>query len=150
MGYRILVVDDEDDLRESLCELLRTLPDVHVEAARGFSEGTIKALGKEWDLVLSDERMPDGSGTDLLRRLALSKPAVRLVLMSAHQDFAMAIRAINHGRVDEFLEKPYDPEKLLERVRQMLQENPGRRDEGDPSLQLRTFRRIGTSPGRQP
>jgi DNA-binding NtrC family response regulator len=143
MTHRILVVDDEDDVRSSLCELLRTLPDVTVESARNFAEGTVKASSKDWDLVISDERMPDGNGTDLLRRIALTKPAVRLVLMSAHQDFGMAVRAINHGRVDEFMEKPWDPEGLLERIRLMLQETPQRAAAGDPSLQLRTFRRIG-------
>jgi DNA-binding NtrC family response regulator len=144
MAHRILLIDDEDDVRTSLRDLLRELPGCSVEVARNCAEGTVKANGAPWDVIICDERMPDGSGTELLSRVARSAPATRLILMSAHQDFAMAVRAINEAKVDAFVEKPWEPGELLQRLTRLLQERPAR---AGSNLQSRTFRRIGGPPG---
>lgn len=148
MSYRILLVDDEVDVRTSLRDLLGELPDVTVEVARNCAEGTVKASGAPWDIIICDEHMPDGSGLELLTRISATAPATRLILMSAHQDFAMAVRAINEAKVDAFLEKPWEPEQLLQRVQRLLHQVPVRA--GASALQNRTFRRIGGpgQPGR--
>src|SRR3989442_1444518 len=63
---QILVVDDEPDILVSLADLLRTRPDTRVETAGSYAEGRRKAAEQPWDLVISDERLPDGEGALLL------------------------------------------------------------------------------------
>lgn len=150
MPRHILLVDDEADVLASLRDLLLVVPDCTVETAASYAEGTVKAAGRAWDLIICDERMPDGSGLDLLARVAKTAPATRLILMTAYQDFGIAVRAINQAKVDEFIEKPWDPDAMVQRVTHMLQERPSR---APANLQARTFRRIGgppAGPGTRP
>ena len=144
MAHRILVIDDEPDVRQCLVELLALVPGCNTESASNFAEGCVKALGAPWEIILCDERLPDGRGTDILTRVAAKSPNTRLVLMSAHQDFRMAIQAINSAHVDEFLEKPWEPEVLLERLQRMLQESSSWNAQNQ---RLRSFRRIGPTGG---
>jgi DNA-binding NtrC family response regulator len=135
----VLIIDDEPDVRESLRSLLGMEPGLHIEVAASFTEGSIKVTNADWDLIISDERLPDGSGTEILARVAQTRPPTRLALMSAHQDFSVAVRAINMAKIDDFIEKPWEPEELVARVRRMLQEG-GRRE---LHQQFRGVRRIG-------
>ena len=107
---RILVLDDDKEMRASLDDLLE---------AAGFDALTIAiATDAERhiaefmpDAILSDVRMPGRTGLDLLATLndKLSPP---LVLMSAHGDIPMAVEAMQNGAYS-FLEKPFDPRRLI-------------------------------------
>lgn len=113
MTPRILVVDDEPDVRECLLELLRTLPDVSVEAASSFAEGRAKAAAGGWEMVISDERLPDGRGVALLAEAARADPRATRVLMSAFRDADILIRAVNDAGIDRFVQKPWEPQDML-------------------------------------
>ena len=110
MSYRVLVIDDDKQMRESLGDLLdsggyevRTL---------ASASGVAQAV-EQWspDTVLCDVKMPGLSGMELLKSL---KPAtdVPVVLMTAHGDIPMAVEAMQWGAYG-FLEKPFDPRRLL-------------------------------------
>lgn len=112
------VVDDDDDLRRSLGFLLETVgiePLVYPDAATFLAEVDLE----EPAVVVVDVRMPGMSGFQLQERLhELDYPAP-VIFCSAHGDIPMSVRAITHGAVD-FLEKPYDHQRMLDVVQAQL------------------------------
>ena len=112
---RVLVVDDEPDVRLGLRMLAESLA-ADVQAAASAEE----ALGvlDRWTphLVLSDITMPGMSGIDLLRRVRASHPATRVVLITGFGSIEMAVSAM-HGGASHFITKPFDNEDILGVVR---------------------------------
>ena len=105
---RVLVIDDDRLMRNSLVDLL--------EAAGWSTKGLARATEAErWvaqfrpDVVLSDVRMPEMTGMELLASL---KDPTPIVLISAHGDIPLAVEAMNKGAYG-FVEKPYEPKRLL-------------------------------------
>jgi two-component system, LuxR family, response regulator FixJ len=118
------IVDDDEDLRRSLAFLL----DCVGVPARTHSDGAAFLAALDPDepaIVIVDVRMPRMSGFDLQRELAERGYPAPVVFCSAHGDIPMTVRALTHGAVD-FLEKPYDPQKILDVV-QHHQRCAGRR-----------------------
>lgn len=108
-AYKVLVVDDDREMRASLVEL--------IEAAGWQVHALARAsdVAKRWvsfgaDVILSDVRMPGMSGLELLE--ALDEDAPPVVLISAHGDIPMAVGAMQNGAYS-FVEKPYEPRRLL-------------------------------------
>ena len=115
-GVRLLLVEDEPDSRELLAELLR-LGGARVIEADGGHRAYDLFLEERPDVVLSDLRMPDGDGYELVRRIRGLDPAsgglTPAVAVSASDDMGQAILAGFHA----FLAKPVDPEHVLEVIR---------------------------------
>ena len=109
-GYRVILVDDDQEMRDSLGHLLDTAGWQVENCTKAESvEARLESFSP--DVVLSDVRMPGLSGLDLLRNLqGLSAPP--MVLISAHGDIPMAVQAMQEGAYS-FLEKPFDPNRLL-------------------------------------
>ncbi|MEM8729821.1 MAG: sigma-54 dependent transcriptional regulator [Pseudomonadota bacterium] len=109
-AYRILIIDDDRLMRQSLVDL--------IEAAGWSAKALPRATEADlWitqfrpDVILSDVRMPDMSGLELLQSL-VTVDAPPVVLISAHGDIPMAVEAMNTGAYS-FVEKPYEPKRLL-------------------------------------
>jgi two-component system, LuxR family, response regulator FixJ len=117
------VIDDDDALRESLAFLLRT---ARIEVESYASAGTfLEALpSSQLSCVITDLRMPDMSGIDLLRRLRELKIDVPVIVITGHGDVPLAVEAMKTGAID-FLEKPFDDEVLLASVRSALKRQDG-------------------------
>jgi two-component system response regulator FixJ len=117
------VIDDDEALRESLAFLLRTAQ-IEVKSyasAKAFLDAQPDAtLG----CIVTDVRMPDMSGIDLLRRLKELKIAVPVIVITGHGDVALAVEAMKIGAAD-FLEKPFDDRLLLASVHAALQQQEG-------------------------
>jgi two-component system, LuxR family, response regulator FixJ len=112
------VIDDDDAVRQSLAFLLGTAGiDVQTyESAVAFLDVAEKVkLG----CVITDVRMPELSGVDLLRRLRELKLGVPVIVITGHGDVPLAVEAMKIGAVD-FLEKPFDDEVLLASVQSAL------------------------------
>ena len=115
----VLVVDDDDALRELLGVLLRVLghdvlvaPDVPTAKA---------LLGEHWvDLVISDLRMPGGSGFDLLDWIRLTGIDTPVIIVTAHGTTQMAAEAIRKGAFD-FTPKPFDITEIGVRIGRALE-----------------------------
>ena len=114
------IIDDDDALRESLAFLLRTagIEGQTYASAKAFLEAP---LDLSLSCVITDVRMPDMSGIDLLRRLKELKIAVPVIVITGHGDVALAVEAMKIGAVD-FLEKPFDDEVLLASVEAALRQ----------------------------
>jgi len=112
------VIDDDDALRDSLSFLLGTARlDVKTyESAEAF----LSALpGVNSGCIITDVRMPNMSGVDLLRKLNELQIALPVIVITGHGDVQLAVEAMKIGAAD-FIEKPFDDEMLLNAVRAAL------------------------------
>src|SRR5579871_1740957 len=124
---RILVVDDEGDIRESLQELL-SLEGYEVELAANATEGTKRLESHAYDLVLLDLMMPDRSGMDVLKDVRDRDMETPIFMITAYGSTETAVRALKTGANDYFT-KPWENDKLLIEIdrtiaqRRLLSEN---------------------------
>ena len=106
----LLVVDDEPDLVQSVQDLLRF--DYRVLGATRAVDG-LKIVEREAvQIVMTDQRMPDMTGVEFLRRLRESHPDIVRLLFTAYSDLKAVTDAINKGSVYRYIPKPFDPEEL--------------------------------------
>ena len=124
---RILVVDDDADIRKTLAEILGY--DGHVvEVARDGLEAQRLIEKVVFDIVLCDVRMPGKDGMELLDWAKKTRPDVEFIMLSGHATIDMAVEATKKGAFD-FLEKPLDLPKLeilirnATQKRQLVEEN---------------------------
>jgi two-component system response regulator HydG len=112
---RILVIDDDDAVRESLGRMLRSAGHT-VETAETGEEGLAVARVKGYDVILSDMRMPGISGIDVLQRLREQHVDAAFIVMTGFGTIDSAVEAMKLGAVD-FVQKPFFRDELLMRVR---------------------------------
>lgn len=118
---RILIVDDEPDILESIKDLLEAMmPEVDVETVESGADALAALAADAYDLVISDYKMPEMDGLELLRRIRDQAPGVPRVLMTAFPDLSIAIDAINEASVENFFVKPLEPEEIVQQLRAML------------------------------
>jgi DNA-binding NtrC family response regulator len=115
---RILVIDDEADIRESL-ELLLTGENYLVELAENATIGLQKFESSPYDLVLLDLMMPDRSGLEVLIDIRRRDTDTPVFLLTAYGSVEVAVRALKSGANDYFA-KPWDNEKLLIEIERMI------------------------------
>lgn len=115
---RILVIDDEEDIRESL-ETILTLEGFTVELAFNATEGLKKLEASSYDLVLLDLMMPDKSGMEVIPEIRQRDTETPIFLITAYGSVEVAVQAIKAGANDYF-SKPWDNEKLLIEIRRMI------------------------------
>ena len=112
--YRIVIIDDEKNLRDSLSEFL-ALDGFSCFGAASGEEG-LDLLGKEvFDAALLDLRMPGLDGLAVLRKLREAGSPVPVLMMSAHGEIPDAVEAMKQGAID-YLVKPFDPTELALRL----------------------------------
>lgn len=110
----VLVVEDDAELREALCDTLELAGYRYREADSG--EAALALLERESvDMVVSDVNMGGMDGHDLLARINQMKPALPVLLITAYGAVDRAVDAIRNGAVD-YLLKPFEPDQLLEIV----------------------------------
>ncbi|OSQ50582.1 sigma-54-dependent transcriptional regulator [Marivita geojedonensis] len=118
--FRVLIVDDDAEMRQSLAVLLER-SGWSVEAVGAAQTALSRMEATSPDVVLSDVRMPGMSGLELLDEMQ-NRPAPPLVLISAHGDIPMAVDAIQNGAYS-FLEKPFEPRRLLTVLRHAAEQH---------------------------
>jgi DNA-binding NtrC family response regulator len=113
-ALRVLVVDDEPDLRLGLTRLLAQTGATITSAAS--AEEALALLGTSpVDLVISDIRMPGRSGVDLLRAIKATRPAVEVILITGFGTIELAVECLHAGAAN-FLTKPFDNDEILNTV----------------------------------
>jgi response regulator RpfG family c-di-GMP phosphodiesterase len=112
----VLIVDDEPDVCDSVQDLLRR--EFRVLKAHSAEEGYRIMQEEEVHIVMSDQRMPQMTGVELLSKLKARHPHAIRMLFTGFADLESVIAAINHGHIYQFLKKPWQPEELLAAVRQ--------------------------------
>ncbi len=108
---KILIIDDERSIRNSLKEILSE--EGHsVEVAEDGVAGLKAALGSRFDVIFSDIKMPNMDGVELLSKLVSEGVDVPIVMISGHADIETAVDCIKKGAFD-FIEKPLDLNRIL-------------------------------------
>jgi two-component system, OmpR family, response regulator len=119
---RVLVVEDQDDLREVVVETLREESFAVDESADG-EEGLYKALNWDYDIVVLDVMMPVMNGWEVLDGLRREKQTPVLMLTALDQ-VRDKVKGLNHG-ADDYLAKPFDLTELVARVRAVMRRKGG-------------------------
>jgi len=120
---RILVIDDDESIRNSLAAILRD-EGYEVDVASNGREALQKSEETIYNLALIDIKLPDMEGIDILIRMKDTVPKVRKIMLTGFPSVQNAIEAVNR-KADAYLLKPVEIEKLLVTIREQLklQEN---------------------------
>ena len=132
-GQHIFFVDNELKVRQVVAETLEQL----CERVTCFpcASDCIEQLGSQkCDLLITDLRLPEMDGMELLMRARVVAPWLPVLIMSGYGDIPIAIEAIKAGAVD-FIEKPLDKRSLVRKVKSLLPENGNHEHLGKPLTQ---------------
>ena len=135
--HRALVVDDEPDIRELLAITLARM-DIECTAAANIAEAKARLNAQEFGICLTDMKLPDGNGLDLVAYMQQRYPNLPVAVITAHGNMESAIQALKSGAFD-FVNKPLDINDLRNLVAQAIKAGDG----GEPSRKAL----IGDSPG---
>jgi len=115
---KVLIIDDERPIRNSLKEILEYEKLIVSEATNGI-EGLESLTKMDFDLILCDIKMPGMDGIELLSKIQDLKPEIPVIMISGHGNVETAVDALKKGAYD-FIEKPIDLNRLLVTVRNAL------------------------------
>jgi two-component system response regulator PilR (NtrC family) len=148
-GGRLLFVDDEPGMRKTVSHLLKK-EGYQFDTAASGKEAKEKVEGEVYDLVITDIRMPDCSGLEVLRHVRDVSPSTTVMLVSAYASLEYAVEALKLGARDLVTKNPGFIEELRLRIGNLLK---GRRLEGENARLRRALRSryqvegiVGTSP----
>jgi response regulator RpfG family c-di-GMP phosphodiesterase len=118
--HTLLVIDDEPDVCDSVHDLLRR--QYTVLKARSAQEGYQLLQEHEVHIIMTDQRMPQITGVELLSKVRRGHPRAVRMLFTGYADLESIIAAINQGHIFQFLKKPWQPEELEAAVRSAADE----------------------------
>ena len=114
----ILIIDDEQDVRESLEELLGS--EGYALDSAGTAEGGLKQAGERpYDLALVDVNLPDSTGIEVLKVLKRESPETGVIMITAYDSSQTAFQASKEG-AESYITKPWDNDKLLLEIESLL------------------------------
>ncbi len=111
---RILVVEDESDTAEVICDLLQNAG--YKATAVESGEEALQYIGQNYDLVLLDIKLPDMNGLEVLRRARSESYDQPMIVLSGYGTGSDRVAALEDG-ADDYLSKPFSPEELVARIR---------------------------------
>ena len=123
-GSSVLIIDDDT----YICRILKKyLEQNGYEAEAAFSGAAAKNIieKKDFDLVLSDFRLPDSDGLKILQHIKLKNPSVPVIIMTAYAEVKMAVELIKSGAFD-YITKPIQQEEVLVIIARALRQSKGR------------------------
>ena len=115
---RILIIDDDENIRKVLTQILED-EGYSVETADTAKKGIEKSENSFFNAALIDVRLPDMEGIDLLARLRDTKPRMRKIIITGYPTLQNAVSAVNKG-ADAYIMKPFDMETMLYTIREQL------------------------------
>ena len=119
---KVLLVDDDDDLREALSEQLVMTEDFDVFEARNGVEGMEKAKAGLYDLVILDVGLPDTDGRELCRRMRKTGVKSPIMMLTGHDTDSDTILGLDSG-ANDYMTKPFKFPVLLARIRAQLRQH---------------------------
>jgi DNA-binding NtrC family response regulator len=115
---RVLVIDDERIVLDSITKILKD-ENFEVDVTLSGRQGLEWAVAKDYDIVLTDLRMPDIGGMRVLRDVKRAKPALPVVMITGFGNVKSAVQAMKLGAA-EYLEKPFAPDELVKVIQKAL------------------------------
>ena len=113
--YNILIVDDEEKVLKALQMTLKRTDEFtsHITTASNGEEGLARLAEGDFDLVLSDFRMPKMDGVEFLNKVRLKHPYIVRILITGYSEIDVAKNAITKAKVHSYVEKPWDRDELI-------------------------------------
>ena len=146
---RLLVIDDDPGLAEVI-ELLLEREGYAVQHASTLKRGVELAASEEFELVVTDLKLPDGTGLDAIHRIRADRPALPIIMITSYSSLESAIAALRAGAVD-YIIKPFDNEEFLHAVGRAVNERRVQRENAALKRSLKNAYRarpiIGESAG---
>ncbi|MFA7241341.1 MAG: response regulator [Sulfuricellaceae bacterium] len=124
MRPTVFVVDDDEDMRDSILWLLESV-NLYAEAYAGAGAFLQACDPQREGCLLLDVRMPGMSGMELLEQLGSCGIHLPVIILTGHGDVPMAVRALKHGAFD-FLQKPFNGQELLDQINAALRQDAER------------------------
>jgi DNA-binding NtrC family response regulator len=118
-SYTLLIVDDDEGMRENLQDLFESLG-YRVLTASNAAEAHKALDGAPVDLVLTDYKMPGPTGVELIEAARRKRPKLRAILMTAFGDSFTEIESVRRGAIG-YLNKPFEADEVTKFVRQILE-----------------------------
>jgi DNA-binding response OmpR family regulator len=131
MTERVLIVDDEENIRQMIRLTLEAAGYEVGEAGDGIETFAILGGDPAWDVVLLDQRLPLMEGTEVLRRINVLAPSARVVMMTAFASVEIAVEAMKLGATD-FLRKPMTPEVVRNSIAAALKKESDSQTKVEP------------------
>ena len=129
---KVLIVDDDAELRSTLSEILKGAG-YHIDEASSGKEAIEKIVSKDFDIALLDLMMPKMNGIETLTELKKITPKTKVIMITAFATVENAVDAIKKGASD-YISKPFRIDDLLTTIRRVIEE--GRFEEGITKLDL--------------
>ncbi len=118
-NFKILLVDDSQNVLNALKRTFK-IEDYKLFFAKSANEALTALKENDIDLIISDENMPEVSGTELLKIAKSQYPSVIRMMLTGLADFEIVKNAINNGEIYKFFNKPWDDFELLLSVKYAL------------------------------
>ncbi len=148
---KILLIDDEDLLREG-CKRLLEMAGYDVSSSAFPEEGLRWARSEAFDIAIVDFRMPGMTGIELIEKLRRVAPSIDIVMMTGYASIEMAVEAMKTGAQD-YIAKPFEADQMLETVSRLLKKRGHLGPQADHNFTFehggQIVRLIGASPGMQ-
>jgi DNA-binding NtrC family response regulator len=148
MKPKLLIVDDKEQMRDVLRKFL-TVEGFAVETAESANKALEKLEKTKFDLILSDVKMPNKDGNELLDEILEKNKNAIVILMTAFGSIENAVQAVKRGATD-YISKPFQMEEVILRIRRALKERNLEQKVADLEEQLNnqnpTAKIIGKSP----
>ncbi|MBD3290636.1 response regulator [candidate division KSB1 bacterium] len=114
----VLLIDDEEFLVDSLCELLTQLPNLRLNYATSVGKATQLCIQFSYDLIISDLKLPDAENDCWLIELAKHNSPQKVIIMSSYE-IPGELAKSNHLDIVSYFEKPFDVHKIIEAIEQL-------------------------------
>ncbi len=137
---RLLVVDDDANLRKTLADILR-LKGYQVLVAETGAQGVAQAAGAFVNVALIDLKLPDLPGIEVMERIKRATPLTEAIILTGHASLDTAVEATNKGAIS-YLIKPYEVERLLRHIQRALERQQAQQE----ILRLASFPRMNPNP----
>lgn len=118
----VLCVDDESNILKSLQRLLQD-PNYHLLLASSGEEAIQILANNQVDLVLSDMRMPSMNGAELMEQVANKYPMTYRIILTGYADMTSAVAAVNLGKINRYMQKPWNNDELKTLIRDGLEQS---------------------------
>ncbi len=115
---RILVIDDEEIVRVS-CKKCLILEGYDVDVAANGIEGLALTEHNNYDVILTDLKMPDMDGMELLTKVKGKYPNTKVIMITGYSTVEHAVKAMRMGAFN-YIEKPFTPDSLIEAIKEAL------------------------------
>lgn len=130
----VFVIDDEEPIREALRSLIRSVG-LQVETFASGQEYLDSKAANEAGCLVLDMRLPGLNGLELQKEMRAREIPTPVIFITGHGDIPMTVEAMKAGAV-EFLEKPFAEEKLLEAIREAIEQDQARREEDGKTAEV--------------